>query len=381
MPSITANRSPASGLMRNVALVAALTLFLGACAGPAGNLFGNTDKNFINNESKFSVAAFGVAASPRVTDSRRISRGGGRAVVGKPYRVAGKWYYPKVETGYNKVGTASWYGPNFQGRLTANGEVFDQYFLSAAHPTLPLPSYVQVKNLDNGRTVTVRVNDRGPFANNRMIDLSRRAAEVLGYIEQGTARVRVTYLGRAPVEGDDTRYLVASINNESRSPSVLGVPLPNFGQQNERQPGIFSRQNGGIFGAVVNLLSYAGGQERGAALISDAHMAAANAASDLANNVPELAAWKSRIEGAGTIDARGEIPTQSTPASFYLGTYEDMEFAREIARRFALLGAVDAAFAQSGENSPIRLEMTQFKAGVTISDVEQLLVELGLDIS
>ncbi|WP_425494041.1 septal ring lytic transglycosylase RlpA family protein [Hoeflea alexandrii] len=130
--------------------------------------------------------------------------------MGKPYRVRGKWYTPKEDPNYDKAGLASWYGPNFHGRLTANGEIYDQFHLSAAHPTFPLPSYARVTNKKNGNSVIVRVNDRGPFAHGRIIDLSNKAAQLLDMKHEGVAAVRVQYVGRAPVEGDDTRYLMAS---------------------------------------------------------------------------------------------------------------------------------------------------------------------------
>ncbi len=124
---------------------------------------------------------------------------GGVWKVGKPYKIAGEWYYPRENTKYDNIGTASWYGPKFQGRRTANGEIFDMNLLTAAHPTLPMPVMVQVTNLENGRSMKLRVNDRGPFKKNREIDLSRRAAEILGFKDKGTARVRVKYLHRAPL--------------------------------------------------------------------------------------------------------------------------------------------------------------------------------------
>lgn len=111
--------------------------------------------------------------------------------IGKPYQIAGIWYYPADEADYDEVGYASWYGDAFHGGPTANGEQFDMHMVGAAHKTLPLPSYVEVTALDTGRTVLVRVNDRGPFVANRIIDLSRRAAEQLGITRQGVARVRV----------------------------------------------------------------------------------------------------------------------------------------------------------------------------------------------
>lgn len=111
--------------------------------------------------------------------------------IGKPYQVAGITYYPADDRDYKEVGVASWYGPGFHAGSTANGERYDQDDLTAAHRTLPMPSWVEVENLDNGRKLTVRINDRGPFAKDRIIDLSRKAAQLLGVDRAGTARVRL----------------------------------------------------------------------------------------------------------------------------------------------------------------------------------------------
>lgn len=119
--------------------------------------------------------------------------------IGAPYKIDDRWYTPKVDERYDEEGLASWYGDDFQGRLTANGEVFDKRRLSAAHKTLPMPTLVEVENLENGRRVTVRVNDRGPFVGDRVIDLSHAAADALGFRAQGLARVRVRYLGETDV--------------------------------------------------------------------------------------------------------------------------------------------------------------------------------------
>ena len=144
--------------------------------------------------------------------------GGGVYKVGNPYKIDGEWYYPAEDENYDRKGIASWYGPNFHGKPTANGEVFDQNLVTAAHPTLPMPIYARVTNLENGRSLVVRINDRGPFVADREIDLSRRSAELLGYLKQGTARVRVQYLRRAPLDGDipDVQSVVAE--NEFTSP-------------------------------------------------------------------------------------------------------------------------------------------------------------------
>ena len=135
---------------------------------------------------------------------QKVPKGGGQYQVGRPYEVAGLWYTPREDPAYDRVGSASWYGELFHGRRTANGEIYDMDRLSAAHPTLPLPVYARVTNLNNGRSLVVRINDRGPFARDRIIDLSRRSAEALGFRNHGTATVRVKYLGRAPLNGNDS---------------------------------------------------------------------------------------------------------------------------------------------------------------------------------
>ena len=158
--------------------------------------------------------------SPKVVKyGQPVPKGGGIYKVGKPYKIADKWYYPKKDPDYEEVGIASWYGRLFHGRYTANGEVYDMDALTAAHPTLPIPSYARVTNRENGRTLVLRINDRGPYANDRIIDLSRYAAGLLGFRKKGTALVRVTYIGPAPLNGDDTyerRYLAKHFNKKRK---------------------------------------------------------------------------------------------------------------------------------------------------------------------
>lgn len=201
---------------------------LASCASPKKKKRSAPKIAHINTKTKFSSSAYGVKGSPRVTTSRKVKKGGGRYQVGKPYKIRGKWYKPKHEPGYNRVGMASWYGPNFHGRLTANGEVYDQYSLSAAHPTLPLPSYAKVTNLSNGSSVIVRINDRGPFSSKRIIDLSAQASKMLGYQKKGLTKVRVRYIGKARMDGLDARYLMASYKpaKGQRRPSGLPTYAP-----------------------------------------------------------------------------------------------------------------------------------------------------------
>ncbi|MDR9804876.1 septal ring lytic transglycosylase RlpA family protein [Rhizobium hidalgonense] len=166
--------------------------------------------NTYRSKGYVSEKVYGVKTSPRHAHGRNIRKGGGRYTVGKPYVVKGKLYSPKEDPSYDRNGVASWYGSAFHGRLTANGEVYDRDHLSAAHPTLPLPSYVRVTNLENGSSLIVRVNDRGPYHRGRIIDVSSKAADLLDLKHHGTAYVRVQYVGRAGSDGHDMPFLMAS---------------------------------------------------------------------------------------------------------------------------------------------------------------------------
>ena len=147
------------------------------------------------------IAVAGLAAAcastPPAGTGVRIPPNAGVYKVGNPYQIDGTWYYPHEQPDYDETGIASWYGPTFYGHRTANGEMYDGSEFTAAHRTLPMPVNVRVTNLDNGKSIVVRVNDRGPYAKGRIIDLSEAAARELDVIRSGTARVRVTYVGRA----------------------------------------------------------------------------------------------------------------------------------------------------------------------------------------
>ena len=169
---------------------------LGGCAET--QLFSHTVKAI--DPPKSVQAAKPAEQQPKIQGGYKI---------GKPYQIENVWYYPAEDYDYDETGIASWYGTEFHGRPTANGEVFDMNDISAAHRTLPMPSLVRVTNLDNGRSMLVRVNDRGPFARGRIIDLSRRAAQLLGMDRAGTAKVRVQILA------DDSRQLAAIARNRT----------------------------------------------------------------------------------------------------------------------------------------------------------------------
>jgi len=185
-------------LLARLVAVAAGSLALANCSGGAGRV----------------DPKYGVSASARVVEpGQPVPKGGGVYRVGKPYQVAGRTYIPEEDPGYKAEGLASWYGDDFHGRYTANGEIFDKESISAAHPTMPLPSYARVTNLRNHKSIIVRVNDRGPYVGNRVIDLSVKTAKLLEFYGQGVAKVKVEYVGRAPLAGSDDRKLVATLRD------------------------------------------------------------------------------------------------------------------------------------------------------------------------
>ena len=191
-------RSGGIGGMRIVQLatLAAASLALANCSGGVGGI----------------DPRYGVSASPRVVDAGQpVPKGGGVYRVGKPYVVGGRVYVPEADPHYSAVGLASWYGDDFHGRYTANGEIFDKESISAAHPTLPLPSYARVTNLSNNKSIIVRINDRGPYAHGRLVDVSVKTAHLLGFHGHGTAKVKVEYVGMAPLAGSDDRKLMATL--------------------------------------------------------------------------------------------------------------------------------------------------------------------------
>jgi rare lipoprotein A len=210
-------------------------LLLAACAGPpTGRASGG----------RVWDPVLGVWSSPRlVADGDPVPRGGGTYLTGRPYTIGGRLYVPSQNpTGYSAVGMASWYGDAFHGRRTANGEIFDKGSISAAHPTLPLPSYVRVTNTTNGRSIVVRVNDRGPYHGGRVMDVSQRVADALAFRGAGTARVKIDYLGRAPIEGSDDNRLLATLRTDGSLAQMNGMP--------QQSPAVAESTDGGQ-GAVA----------------------------------------------------------------------------------------------------------------------------------
>lgn len=200
--------------------VAALLVSTGLLSGCAEtNLFGHYAKKVVGSDTD---------QPPPVTSTVSPNY-----KVGKPYQVAGVWYYPQESFDYDETGIASWYGPDFHGKLTANGEAFDMNQVSAAHKTLQLPAIVRVTNMENGRTLVLRVNDRGPFVNGRIIDLSRRAAQLLGFEGKGTARVRVQTMA------EESRILAGKYKSDgvTEVPKVAAAPRETVTAETLPAPG------------------------------------------------------------------------------------------------------------------------------------------------
>ena len=191
----------------------------------------------------------------KYSQAAAIAGQGGVYKVGKPYKILGKWYYPKEDYDYSEVGVASWYGKDFHAKTTANGEKYDMYSLTAAHRTLPLPSIVKVTNLENGRSLVLRVNDRGPYAKNRIIDVSKRASQLLGFQTQGTTKVRVEVMEK------ESKALKAAMTGEK-------VDVDNIYKVQEEAPVVSSNvlssdsyQKGSYFVQVGSYSQEAGAQK------------------------------------------------------------------------------------------------------------------------
>ncbi len=178
-----------------------------------------THRSSRNHKTQSNAQKVSYRTSKTNVHAQPVPNGFAKQKIGSPYQIAGKWYVPFAEPDYDEVGIGSWYGPNFHGTPSATGEIFDQNALTAAHPTLPIPSLARVTNLENGRTVVVRINDRGPFVDDRIIDLSKHAARALDYQSNGTAKVRVQYIGLAPEGHNSVPY-----EHQAHADRLAGVP-------------------------------------------------------------------------------------------------------------------------------------------------------------
>ena len=241
-------------LVRGI-FVSLSTVMLAACANHAKDVASATPVKTESNQVKaYSVIP---AAKPVVSHHKKngVAQQANNVESKKNHEIT---YLSPSERAYKKVGRASWYGAAFNGRLTANGEIYDMHNLTAAHPTMPLPSYARVTNLENGSSIIVRVNDRGPFAADRVIDLSQQAATMLDYKDDGLADVKVEYVGRAPIEGHDSEFLLASYKPGNITPDTLlamaGVnlnsPVPENTMQDMTPPNYTGLNNPAMIGVT-----------------------------------------------------------------------------------------------------------------------------------
>lgn len=349
--------SSSSRFWRLLALMVVIAPVLAACSGVGSSGV---------KRAAFTSKEFGVNVSPRVTKAKYPPRGGGRVMPLKPYTVRGVTYQPVEGPGYVEVGKASWYGQDFHGRRTANGEIFGAYYLTAASPVLPIPSYARVTNLSNGRSIMVRINDRGPYMSGRIIDLSFQAAEALGYRATGSADVEVRYIGPAPLNGDDNKMLMASLNKttrieqqtETRIALADVAPAPSPFPSSAAGPTSRDPLSGGLIGDIIDMFGYAD---------TNASVNGAIAATEaMAASTPQLAEWQQSVDA----DARA--------VDVQLGIFDDPAKAVELADAFAMLGAVDEQTLDLGGSPATRLTLTHLKPGVARSDVVSLAQQLGL---
>ena len=210
------------------------------CVVAAGFLAGcaQTPKSQGRSKEYFPSSVYGRASERVVAEGEPVPRGGGQYLVGRPYTIAGKRYVPNPQPREAQVGMASYYGGAFHGRRTANGEVYDMNSVTAAHPTMPLPSYARVTNVRNGRSIIVRVNDRGPYHSGRVMDVSSKVAEALAFKSFGTAQIKVEYVGKAGLQGSDDNKLLASLRTDGRPAQLDGSPSlpPTMVAQNAPVP-------------------------------------------------------------------------------------------------------------------------------------------------
>lgn len=343
-----------TGRWRKAALTLLIVPLLAACAQNHASL----------HRKAFTSKEYGVAVSPRVTTAKYPPRGGGRYLSATPYVVRGVTYRPVDGPGYVATGEASWYGMDFHGRRTANGEIFGAYYLTMASPVLPVPCYARVTNLENGRSVLVRVNDRGPYMSGRIADLSYETAQVLGFANAGSAPVRVAYAGPAPLNGDDSRMLMASLNTttpvEQGTTRIALADLPHPVPVAASGPKDRDPLSGGLLGDLIGALGYAEAPSNASV------NAAVEAAAAMSTRATALDEWKASVDD----DAR--------KIRLELGVFTDAEREVAVAEQFAMLGAVDEDAVEIGGKPATRLTLTHLKPGVARADVLRMAQKLGL---
>ena len=276
------------------------------------------------------IALANCASSPSTPNYR----GGGYYKVGTPYTINGVRYVPREDTRYDRTGYASWYGEKFHGRRTANGETYNMNDLTAAHPTLPLPTHVRVTNLANGKSLVLRVNDRGPFAKGRIIDVSKQAAKKLGFYNQGTAKVRVQYIGRAPLES----YVAAPAKTTTAERKAADA-APTVKVVSSRLEGGAVKTATQATGSIVEAAKVAG-VKAAAPYKKPAHDIFVHVASYL--NQGEAGVAKAALKSLGPSDVISKLVDGQTYYLLKLGPLRTQSDANAKIRALRTLGYTDA---------------------------------------
>ena len=267
--------------------------------------------------------------------------------VGQPYQIGDTWYYPREQPDYDETGIASWYGPTFYGKHTADGEIFTSNDLTAAHRTLPMPVNVRVTDLDNGRSIVVRVNDRGPFAKGRIIDVSERAAKLLGFYGQGTARVRVTYVGRADLPNGEPQpdltppqianALPAKPAGEVETASL--APLPGVAVAQPAIPAPAAPEQHPVQTASVAPDNEVTGQVTIVQVLETTHLYIQAGAFESMKNAERL---RARLSGAGALNISSIDRNGQHLYRVRMGPYDDLKAADAALARVSAAGGTDA---------------------------------------
>lgn len=369
MSQSPSGRQAGAPSIKLAALASSVAALTAACSQsgttPARSIFSDNSRSSVSRPV-FSEDDYGVSTSPRIASGGRVPKGGGTFKLGSPYKVAGRWYVPREEPGYDRQGVGSWYGDDFHGRKTANGEIFDKSALSAAHPTLPLPSYAYVTNLDTNRTILVRINDRGPYVSDRLIDLSHASARALGYEGRGMAHVRVRYAGRAPLNGDDRRerqFLAEQRWNTGRDSQAVAAYRPPLAPVAPPQP--FPEGTPGRWSPTAYRASLAGKPDPKASTGAGRPVWAAEATSQPARFQP--ASYEASNPGpppsalagpaafpAPTYAPRGPVTNR---AYVQVGVFRERSNAERLRRELATLGPIEVAPVTAAQGEVYRVRI------------------------
>lgn len=324
---------------------------------------------------------FVVHTAKQITKDTQ-SQGQGHYKVGNPYQINGIWYYPAVDYDYDETGVASWYGPDFHGKLTANGEIYDMNLVSAAHRTLPMPSIVQVTNLENGRSLRVRINDRGPFARGRIIDMSRRGAQLLGFEREGTARVRVQILteesrriaalyaaGGSDLHLPETGRLAQGQTMDGR---VMAAP-----NRDEPQPAVAAAPRIGVTQASL---------PPGEAASRPADASSSAPASPAESAPPRQTGSQARepgMAGGTSTQPPSEAVTLGpvSPTSMYIqaGAFAEYHNANRLKARLAVLGPTQVTMVQMGEMQLFRVRLGPIASLEEADTLLARVMDAGID--